>query len=78
MMVRVAHDHRDGFPSSEFLHGIDVHTGLHQSSRESMAQIVKPKPFHVRFPHGGVKHPQEIPGIHPVPDPVEEDIIRLE
>lgn len=43
-----------------------------------MAQIVKPKTFHICFPHGGIKHPQEVPGIHPVPGPVEEDIIRLE
>jgi hypothetical protein len=43
MMMRIAHDHRDCLPSSKLLHGVDVHAGLHKSSREGMAQIMEPK-----------------------------------
>ena len=43
-----------------------------------MAQIMKPKAFHVCFLHDWIEDAQEVPRIHPVSGPVVEDIIRLE
>ena len=57
----VPHHHRDRFPSPELLHGIDVRARLHQSCGKGMAQIMKPKPFHICFLHDGIEHAQEIP-----------------
>ena len=76
--MRIPHHHRDRFPSSELLHGVDVAAGLHESRRKGMAQIMKAKACHVRFSHGGIKGTQEIPRISPVPGPVGEDILCLE
>jgi hypothetical protein len=45
----VPHHHRDRFPSPELLHCVDVRARLHKSSGKGMAQIMKPKAFHVCF-----------------------------
>jgi hypothetical protein len=48
----ISHYHRDRFPPSKLLHGIDVRARLHESRGKGMAQIMKPKAFHVCFLHG--------------------------
>ena len=62
----IPHHHRDRFPSSELLHGVDIRVGLHKSSGKGMAQIMKPKTFHVCFLHDWIEGAQEVPRIHPV------------
>jgi len=76
--MRISHDHRNCFPPPKLLHGVDVAPGLHESSGKGMTQIMKPESFHICPSHGGIKDTQEIPRIHSIPGPVEEDIIRLE
>jgi len=51
---------------------------LPASRGEGMAQIMKPKAFHVLPLHGGIEYAQEVPRIPPISDPVGEDIIRRE
>ena len=38
----IPHHHGNGFPSSEFLHGVNIDSGLHKTGGEGMAQIVEP------------------------------------
>jgi hypothetical protein len=51
MMMRIPHHHRDRLSSSELLHGLDVRARLHESNGNGMAQIMKPKAFHICFFH---------------------------
>jgi hypothetical protein len=77
MMMGIPHHHGDGFPSSEFLHGVDVDSGLHKTGGEGMAQIVKTKVFHVCLSHDRVKHAKQISRIHPITRAVEEHVISF-
>ncbi len=69
IMMRVTHHHGDDFPPPKFLYGVDVGAGLHKSGSKGVAQIMKPKTFHVRPSHRGIEDTQEIPRIHPVASP---------
>jgi hypothetical protein len=58
MMMCIPHRHRDRLPSFELLHGVDVRARLHDSSSKGMAQIIKPKAFHVCLIHDWAEHAQ--------------------
>jgi CheY-like chemotaxis protein len=53
-MMCIPHHHRDRFASSELLHSVDARAGLYQSCDKGMAQVMKPKPFHICFLHDGI------------------------
>ena len=74
----IPHHHGDGFPSSKFLHGVDIDPGLHNTGVEGMAQIVKPKVFHLCLSHDRVEHAKEISRIHQIARAVEEHVIAFE
>ena len=74
----IPHHHGDGFPSSKFLHGVNIDSGLHKTGGEGMAQIVETKAFHVCLAHDRIEHAKQISRIHPISRTVEEHVIAFE
>ena len=74
----IPHHHGDSFPSSKFLHGVDIALGLHNTGGEGMAQIVKPKVFHLCLSHDRIEHAKEISRIPQIARAVEEHVIAFE
>ena len=74
----IPHDHGNGFPSSEFLHGVNIDSGLHKTGGEGMAQIVKTKVFHVCLSHDSKEPAKHLSRIHPVARTLAELVIAFD
>lgn len=74
----IPHHHGNGFPSSEFLHGVNIDSGLHKTGGEGMAQIVTTKCFHLCLAHDRIEHARQISRIRPIALTVEDQAMAFE
>jgi hypothetical protein len=76
LIVRIAEDHRDRFPSAQFLDRKDIDAGLNEPRGKGMPEIMEPEPRDPCLAHRRIERPQQIARIPWVARAVDEDVGR--
>ena len=73
LMMRIAQDHRDRFPSAQFLDRIDIDPGLNEPSGKGAPKVMEAEPRDPRLAHRRIECPQQVARIPWVACPIEKD-----